>query len=113
MNENEMAAIAAGLWDPLQERAPDSFITAEKQRELKEKFRVYITAEAPDMHEPANLWRALENLEDANGGAPFQIVRDGNEYICFMAEEPFGRGDSAIDAMFAGLVTRYRASGRT
>ena len=102
LTENEMAATAAGLWEPNQpcrgynwncsEKACHlcGFVMPARKRgeRMTEACGKHDKA-APDMHDPANLWRALENR-----GAELDEI----EPIIFTPEW-----------LFAALVALYKA----
>jgi hypothetical protein len=60
MTDNERAAIAAGLWEPHLCEAP-WWYDYQGQICMTHGKRETHNTPAPDMHDPANLWRALEN----------------------------------------------------
>ena len=80
LTENQMAAIAAGLWEPNPHYHS-----------------------APDMRDPANLWRALE-------GSKFHLWTDGIYWtaVDHNAGRKFTR-ERLADAVFAALVALYKA----
>jgi len=106
MTDNEKAAIAAGLWEP--EACP------EHQRGAPTDC--YATEPAPDMHDPANLWRALENLRQR--GIRTRVEADleqplwGCEFRTVPDDEQIGEvglARSVANAVFAALVALYDA----
>ena len=95
LNENEKAAIAAGLWKP--------------HRECPKGAQAKYHRAAPDMHDPANLWRALETLklpivgvnpQTGNWCCSILLRRHQSKHTHF--ETP-----KLADAIFAALVALY------
>lgn len=98
LNENEMAAIAAGLWDGRSTELP-----------------VAMPHRCPNMREPANLWQAFKNVAEHY---PFVwICFDGSVHIEACAPEIVHYGavnivsekDSLEESAFAALVALYKA----
>ena len=122
MNENEKAAIAARLWEP--GRRCNSTETARVPEQ--DTSSIYGIAwrcscgrithadpwlrdhevPAPDMHDPANLWRALENRKLSIFYNP---VRKRWEVTEREHVKWLGDDESLTIAMFAALVALYHA----
>lgn len=97
MTENEMAAIAAALWEPGQ-KCTDCACPLYRHYEnwgTKPTHEI----EAPDMHLPENLWRAVENLRKRG-----YVVTLGA--VCTLKHER--RYTDAV-TLFAALVALYKA----
>ena len=95
--DNAKAAIAAGLWKPCS-HDKNVWICGVRCRA------------APDMHDPANLWRALENqqgqwlVDFSSGKYNSMLSRDGQPYRSIR-----GVGKTITEAVFAALVALYDA----
>lgn len=94
MNDNEKAAIAAGLWEP--------------GRISKLSGAVLL---CPDMHLPENLWRAMDKVGDS-----MQLSRDwSNAGWRVELYLDYGHGNlvierkDAAETVFAALVALYDA----
>src|SRR6185437_10793860 len=94
MTDNEKAAIAAGLWNgdtrPLHDWRACGGHTADCRED------------APDMHDPANLWRALAWLRNYGWTITFGFAR------MTMAHPDFIKRVDA-DTLFDALVALYNA----
>lgn len=107
MTDNEKAAIAAGLWEP-----HECYCHGKGEYRMHNDHRrkygpVSHPADCPDMHEPANLWRALENRKlDVGFRFGGWFCDSGPQLI----EEGDGRFHKTLsDAVFAALVALYDA----
>jgi len=87
MTDNEKAAIAAGLWTPGQRCG------CEDRPGHTHRDECFVLA-APDMHDPANLWRALEHPK-----SKAEVIVVINEY----------RNRDIAKFVFAALVALYDA----
>lgn len=110
MNDNEKAAIAAGLWEPGQ------------RTNVNLSTYAWHTYGAPDMHLPENLWRALENRNadiipswTINGGEGTWSVEMYLGHSVQLAEGGLGarlieiERPTLVEVVFAALVVFYDA----
>lgn len=106
MNDNSKAAIAAGLWEPGEQCGASN-----NERCNHDYWHDHETDNpAPDMHNPANLWRALENRKL---GFYWNALHDIWVIIKPLDEKtlPIRLADNPnlVGAAFAALVTLYDA----
>jgi hypothetical protein len=108
MTDNEKAAVAAGLWEPRKEmcRRPVNRPCISHGGVVGEHLRTGRSQPAPDMHDPANLWRALEKLKP-------DIIRGDKEWLCEISDSHFTKiercHDTLAGAIFTALVALYEA----
>ena len=104
LTENEMAAIAAGLWEPgLCDHCNKQFWVGETIGGNDIFDHVQHVIDAPDMADPANLWRALENIAKRYRVVNMAFSLNGD---CRLQGAGF---DVCEGSVFAALVALYKA----
>ena len=119
LNDNEKAAIAAGLWEPGRVR----IVTNDRNFHEKGYLHHEVCGVlAPDMHDLTNLWRALENRNvdvipgfTINGGEGTWSVQMYLGHSVQLEDGKLGarlieiERPLLVNALFAALVALYNA----